>query len=105
MRKSLILLSAIMGITIANSHDFYPRECCHDKDCYPTGEDKDPTEPDPIIIPGGFKLFDGTVIMENNARPSPDGRYHVCRHGGLKTNPVIKTSDGRFCAWYPVNGS
>ncbi len=82
-----ITVSAIFAVTIfgttapsASAHDWYPHECCHDKDCAPV-------ESMTRIAPAG----DGTPYMvvtskhgkailrrDFPTRESKDSRMHVC---------------------------
>lgn len=72
MARILILLLALAGPALA--HSWYPYECCSEKDCFPV-EARDVRE-----VRGGWELQDGTFIPYREARPSPDGKFHVCRH-------------------------
>lgn len=85
----------------ARAHSFYPYECCSDQDCWPMG--KGEREPDPVLTPQGWKLFDGEIVGFAETRPSPDGRFHVCRRGGAAEGAVIRP--GRPCLWVPPQGS
>ncbi len=70
------------------------------------GTDVDAREPEPVATEGGWRLFDGTVIPYANARPSPDGRFHVCRRGGAANGAVIVPGSQKNpqppCLWAPV---
>lgn len=79
----------------------YPLECCSGEDCRETGPN---TEPDPIMVPTGWQLVDGTVIAFAEARPSPDGRFHTCRRGGKTTGAVIRPEGRKVCLWVPSFG-
>lgn len=102
----LIVAAAIIGVLAicpgATAHEWYPLECCSDRDCWIAGEGG--AEPEPRAGPSGYVLHDGTLIPYHEARPSPDGRYHVCRHGGSLLGRIIRT-DGRPCLWVPQQGS
>lgn len=101
----LLFLVILWLITPARAHSFYPLECCSDQDCWPTGTDADAREPDPIGTASGWLLQDGTIVPYTAARPSPDGRFHVCRHGGVRSGDLIKPSARPPCLWAPVPGS
>jgi len=90
-----------LGIT-ARAHEWYPLECCSDRDCWRAGPGG--AEPEPRYSPTGWVLHDGTLIPHHEARPSPDGQFHVCRHGGSLLGSVIRT-DGRPCLWVPMGAS
>jgi len=104
---AFVLLAAIFMIAAsigqALSHSFYPWECCHDRDCWMTGETG--REPDPKFTREGWLLSDGTLIPFNAARPSPDGRFHVCRYGGTDKGSVIRPHDKPPCLWVPQGAS
>lgn len=94
-----LLASGAMG------HSFYPWECCSSTDCWPMGTDADAKEPEPQIVPGGYRLRDGRFIPQASTRPSPDGRFHVCRQAGALTGALITPADKPVCLWVPVPGS
>ena len=86
----------------ARSHEWYPLACCSDQDCWPADGAR---EPEPHATPTGWQLSDGTIIPYHEARPSPDGQFHVCRYGGNRTGSLIRTPDGKPCLWVPQSGS
>jgi hypothetical protein len=63
------------GTSLAHSHEFYAKECCHEHDCHPVecGEIN--------TVEGGW-VWNTWKIFFNKAsfRVSPDGRCHVCVH-------------------------
>jgi hypothetical protein len=65
------------------------------------GPDADAREPDPQIVPGGYRTFDGIFVAERDTRPSRDGRYHVCRSGGSREGKLITPSQARPCLFVP----
>jgi hypothetical protein len=101
----VILLAALCWLTPAQAHSFYPYECCHDRDCWPMGLDADAREPEPVETATGWRLHDGIVIPFSETRPSPDGRFHVCRGGGWLEGPVIAPSGRKPCLWAPAPSS
>jgi hypothetical protein len=100
---AIIAVAAFSALTAtsARAHSFYPYECCSDQDCWPMG--KGEREPDPVLTPQGWRLHDGEIVAFAEARPSPDGRFHVCRRGGAAEGAVIRP--GRPCLWVPAQGS
>ncbi len=105
-----LLLAAILAFAAAafqpaRAHSFYPWECCSSQDCWPMGRDADAREPDPIGTHAGWLLQDGTIVPYQAARPSPDGRFHICRQGGRASGELIKPSARPLCLWAPVPGS
>lgn len=96
-------LAALVRVEPVQAHSFYPYECCSDTDCWPTGEAG--REPDPVFTPRGWKLADGVVVPFDRARPSPDGRFHVCRRGGQAEGAVIVPTAKPPCVWAPMGAS
>jgi hypothetical protein len=79
---SAIFAVAIFGATApsASAHDWYPHECCHDKDCAPV-------ESMTLITPAGggtpymvVASKHGKAILRRDfpTRESKDSRMHVC---------------------------
>lgn len=96
------LLAMIVLSSRGRAHEWYPLECCSDRDCWVAGIGG--AEPEPRASPSGWVLADGTLIPYHEARPSPDGRFHVCRHGGSTLGSVIRAND-RPCLWVPMGAS
>jgi hypothetical protein len=65
------------------------------------GLDRDAREPDPKIVPGGYMTHDGVFVAENATRVSKDGRFHVCRSGGMLTGAVISPAQRPICLFVP----
>jgi hypothetical protein len=100
----LAVLVLIAGAcTSARAHSWYPHECCSDRDCWMTGTPD--REPDPVFTRDGWLLSDGTLIPHNEARPSPDSRFHVCRRGGAAKGAVIRPKPAEACLWVPQGAS
>lgn len=109
---AFVLLAAILilagSVLKVRAHSFYPWECCHDRDCWMTGarDDGQPMrEADPVFTRDGWLLSDGTLVPFTDARPSPDGRFHVCRQGGADKGSVIRPSGAPVCLWVPQGAS
>lgn len=83
------------------AHSWYPYDCCSDRDCWPMGLDADAREPDPAIVPGGYRTHDGTFVAEALTRISKDGRFHICRSGGSLAGKLIAPSQRPFCLFVP----
>lgn len=97
---ALLLLAA--GPEPLRAHSFFPMECCGpDRDCWTMGADADAREPDPSLVSGGYLTFDGQFVPESETRPSPDGRFHICRRGGAVTGQVIWPEKRPICMWAP----
>jgi hypothetical protein len=109
-RRSVRLTTLIVSTTIgffaaieaARSHSFYSWECCHDRDCWPTGGERDAKEPDPTYTSAGWRFHDGVIVPFDKTRASPDGRFHVCRQGAALTGAVIRPRGKTPCVWAPV---
>lgn len=98
---SLLLLLAVA--TATRAHEFYPWECCSDRDCWATGPGE--READPVFTRQGWRLADGVIVPFNQTRPSPDGRFHVCRQGGAPAGALIRPPQKLPCLWAPMGGS
>lgn len=92
------IFALLVSASGAFAHSWYPFECCSEKDCFPVPA-RDVRE-----VRGGWELSDGTVIRYDEARPSPDGQFHVCRHLNGQ-GALIRLYDKPACFWAPVNGS
>lgn len=95
LRPFLALLSLT---STALAHSWYPYECCSSRDCFAVEEQNVRT------VPGGYALQDGTMIAYREARPSPDGKYHVCRRQD-GTGALIRLPEKPACFWAPQMGS
>src|SRR5262245_39619828 len=80
VRSGVALLAigalAMAGLpALAKAHDWYPQECCHDKDCAVVTELK-------YLSGGTLKVTTtrGTVEVSRDfpIRPSPDKNTHAC---------------------------
>lgn len=93
---ALLALLAVFGH--ASAHSWYPYECCSQIDCFPVPAS------DVRVVPGGWTLSDGTHVKHHEARPSPDGQYHVCRTQNGKGD-LIRLYSKPACFWAPIPGS
>lgn len=86
----LLLAFDVFMLSGVFAHEWYPMECCHDKDCapYPSDQVKE--------TPNGYTLATGEFIARKAVRFSPDGHFHLCRHES--TNTIL-------CFFVPNNGS
>ncbi len=98
---ALMALALVALVQSAAAHSWYPYDCCSDRDCWPMGQDSDAREPDPTIVPGGYRLRDGSFVAEADTRPSRDGRFHICREGGRASGGVIAPIDKPVCLFVP----
>lgn len=100
-----LILVAVVGLCACppsvRAHSWYPKDCCSDRDCWPMGHDADAREPEPTIVPGGYLTHDGFFVDERDTRPSSDGRFHVCRSGGVLSGPVLAPLERPLCLFVP----
>ena len=81
---SLAVLVAALAVSCqSQAHDWYPVECCNQRDCYPISNDE------VALVPGGYKLkATGEVFTtrpvagSKQVKWSPDGGYHRCSFNG-----------------------
>lgn len=100
--SSLALWLALAGVVRA--HDWYPWPCCNDQDCQML-----PVE-DVSLIDGVYVVrWGGQTVEYHQARPSPDGQYHICtsmgeRQGGIMSISPFTTSgyEPGPCFWAPT---
>jgi hypothetical protein len=95
---ALIVAVLIASIGLALAHSWYPLSCCSERDCAPV--EAHAVEE----VRGGWRLEDGTFIPYARARPSPDGRFHVCRHQDGQ-GALIRKQDEPDCFWAPMGAS
>ena len=77
------------GVMFAGAHEWYPPECCSDKDCYQiTAADVRPTD-------DGYWLIVLTGEKVKSKGYSPDGQYHRCSYGGVR-------EAGTICLFVPL---
>lgn len=98
LRACVAAILTLAFLSPALAHSWYPYECCSEKDCFPV-EARDVRE-----VRGGWELSDSTFIPYHEARPSPDGKFHVCRHSNGQ-GALIRLPEKPACFWAPVNGS
>lgn len=100
-----LVLALAAGAPETHAHSWYPYDCCSDRDCWPMGPDSDAREPDPTIVPGGYRTHDGIFVAQGETRPSRDGRFHVCRSQGELDGGVISPAGKPVCLFVPQPGS
>ena len=85
--RMFLIAVAMMALTgLANAHDWYPGECCSDRDCRAVD---DPREQD-----GGFYFSGGVFAPYGIVRMSPDGKWHLCEGPGKKLLCVFGPTGG-----------
>jgi hypothetical protein len=93
-----LVFAVLLTTGPAFAHSWYPFECCSERDCFPVATS------DVKVIKGGWQLHDGTIIEHIEARPSPDGRFHVCRRDDGK-GALIRMHRKPACFWAPIGAS
>ena len=89
--KIAVIAWAILIIVIggmfwdAFAHDWYPNECCHDRDCYhaPKGA---------VVETDEGYLVHGQLIPYGNPRIKHEGStdgYHICQYYQETWRPII----------------
>lgn len=84
----LLLAAPVIGMLLpaapAGAHDWYPLECCSNRDCHPA-------EPGEIKVEAeGLRIVPtDELIPWSEVRPSPDGRMHRCSSGGKPEGRTI----------------
>ena len=102
--RSILKSPAFVTLTLASltsaalAHSWYPIECCSERDCFPVAIS------DVSIVPAGWKLADGTLVQHHEARPSPDGKFHICRSQDGK-GALIRMHSKPACFLAQVMGS
>lgn len=75
MRYIKVIILSILVIaslnTALSAHDWYPYDCCSEKDCHPI-----PCEA--IKEQGKNLVYNGYTFFEDMIKPSLDGQCHVC---------------------------
>jgi hypothetical protein len=109
MRKvlSLVLAMALGSGTLsflarAHKHidpdgttvSWYPKQCCHDRDCQPVASIRRAQDGMWVTTVGGETVFVGD---DETRRPSLDARWHVCLGKDIFQNVII------WCVFEPPN--
>lgn len=95
MRLLYALVLLALGLLVADAtraHEWYPLECCSERDCAPI--------PPPKEASGGWVLPDGRRVLYKDAKPSPDGRFHLCE-SQWQTEKKDRTV---LCFFAPIGG-
>lgn len=69
------LLAVLVSVALAGvalSHDFYPIDCCSNRDCEPLSGSR------VRVLAWGYVVDGRFTVPSHEARRSPDGRYHGC---------------------------
>lgn len=71
----LIAAAALLWHANAHAHDWYPKDCCHDRDCKPVTCDSISETRD------GF-LQGGLTYRRDQVRATQDSKCHACAMSG-----------------------
>lgn len=97
MRILLAVLALASAIAAARAHSFYPYECCSEVDCFPVPVPRTEIE----RTAEGWRLKkEGITVPFEAARPSPDGKFHLCRDE-LGRGKLIQPYGRPPCLWAP----
>lgn len=101
MARALVALFLCLNACSGGSafaHSWYPYDCCSERDCFPLPVGKVKS------VQGGWQMEDGAFIAWHEARPSPDGRFHICRREDGKGD-LIRLPEKPACFWAPIGAS
>ncbi|MCA3634259.1 MAG: hypothetical protein INF18_00890 [Methylobacterium sp.] len=100
MRIILAVLALASAIAAPRAHSFYPYECCSEVDCFPVPVPRTEIE----RAPDGWLLKKERITIPfEDARPSPDGQFHLCRDE-LGKGKLIRPHGKPPCLWAPEPG-
>jgi hypothetical protein len=71
----VLTIGAALCPAIATAHSWYPKRCCHDRDCFPADRFE-------RLADGTLVIAHGTIVVRVTksfpVEPSPDGKPHFC---------------------------
>jgi hypothetical protein len=70
--RTIAAAMMLIGVTTAEGHSWYPKECCHDKDCHPVPCAEIHLEPD------GYVRVGRVYFPPNMIHESRDSYCHIC---------------------------
>lgn len=85
MRFVVLWLAMMAVASPARAHSWYPHECCADHDCMPADAIYSDRQGERIVVVGKMRV---RIPANFSARPSPDGRVHVCYVQGESGFPL-----------------
>lgn len=88
---TLLVGAFLFGLKAAGAHDFYPWDCCSDRDCAPH-----PADDIEETVEGFTIKSTGEFVERAKVRVAPDGQFHSCRNPN--TNVLI-------CLFQPFRGT
>lgn len=103
LRLCFLALMLALACRSASAHDWYPWECCAGQDCAPVAAAAVRETPRGYVVtirPGSHPQWPvgrpGPLVLTipyAKAKPSPDGRFHICLR-----------PDGSLICWFVVYG-
>jgi hypothetical protein len=93
----LVLIGLVAVLSHARAHSWYPYICCSQLDCYPISIPHSEIERRET---GWFLKKERITIPFEDARPSPDHQFHICRNEAGK-GKLITPADHPPCFWAP----
>lgn len=85
--------------SVAWGHDWYPRACCSEQDCFPV----DPSEIEWTLDGIRIKATGEIIPHDKVRRDAPDGQIHRCTLLGRPGGRTLSTGEGP-CFWMPEAG-
>ena len=73
-RTTFAIVGWLLGAP-ALAHGWYPTWCCSDHDCRELAQARGETVTE---TEEGWRLWDGRLVGRDEAKMSPDGKFHIC---------------------------
>lgn len=90
MRALWLIVFAMVVLLLwsmpGHAHDWYPYQCCSDKDCRPVSASAIRTGPHGYVINASGETVG---YGDSRVRTSPDDDYHWCNAGGTEKGRTI----------------
>jgi hypothetical protein len=74
-RRTMVMAAGWLFSAPVLAHSWYPTWCCDDHDCRELAEARGETVTETA---DGWRLWDGRLIDREDAKMSPDARFHIC---------------------------
>jgi hypothetical protein len=71
----VIVCASFIVSSPVSAHEWYPKECCSQRDCIPADRLTLDDRGDRIVLVGSRRIWVSKYV---SPRPSPDGRVHIC---------------------------
>lgn len=78
MRGAVSIIASALLLHAAEAHDWYEKDCCHDRDCAPLADGSIVETKHGFIVPSGELILYGDFRLKQ----SRDYRFHWCRLAG-----------------------